>query len=469
MANFEWMICIDNKVIGPFTSENVAALLTVGRLFGTDFIWCQGMKSWILIRDCERFKVNHPAAPRVPIPRSLEDLPGKDIGLELDLGVSNGPHPRTAPRTEPRTEEVALEIETGNAGVATELKDMEFGDRTARLMKAQVQTQTQNQTQPQFQPQPQPQPQPQAQHRPQAQPYLQQNPSSASLHSSDPNTPIQRHILRADPPRTEIKTPGQTPNPAISTQQGLNLQQRQRPAQIGFERDPQVIPISPGVRPQSHIVNQQLNAAQSRSIPQSQSGIPQQPLPNPRPQPSVNPINLAYSANQTGIQAPLSNPQSAAGNGPAPISLSIEPIAQAVVIGHQTQGALAVRGNTPDQDPTRIRQHKRIGVESTNIVTSHGAFEVLNISEGGLFAKSNGEIMMIGTELKFSLKSSKIPESLLMMGTVVRRSGVSETQLGFAIEFVFASEPARDQFRQYIKSVLNSKIFIEINEYQTDG
>jgi uncharacterized protein (TIGR02266 family) len=85
------------------------------------------------------------------------------------------------------------------------------------------------------------------------------------------------------------------------------------------------------------------------------------------------------------------------------------------------------------KDWPKVRRAVRMPVKGKVEVEKEGSFDVLNVSEGGVFVKAKAPLEM-GTELRFKLKLEDIEKAFDMTGVVIRE-GEGEGQKGFAIEF----------------------------------
>lgn len=82
----------------------------------------------------------------------------------------------------------------------------------------------------------------------------------------------------------------------------------------------------------------------------------------------------------------------------------------------------------------KIRKFPRIGNHDvTATVKGHGDFQILNLSEGGVFFKSQKPIE-IGQEVQFTLYFKSEKKTLEMTGIVVRHGEVDRQQ-GFALQY----------------------------------
>jgi hypothetical protein len=129
------------------------------------------------------------------------------------------------------------------------------------------------------------------------------------------------------------------------------------------------------------------------------------------PYPSVPPPSVETSAPQ--VQAPVMQAPAAAAETakPAPISSSKA---------------------APKQWP-KIRRYTRVAADGTVEIEGHGSFEIVDLSEGGVFLHSDTPLAL-GTELKFRLVCSKFDKPFDMTGIVIRE-GISAGTKGFGVQF----------------------------------
>jgi hypothetical protein len=95
--------------------------------------------------------------------------------------------------------------------------------------------------------------------------------------------------------------------------------------------------------------------------------------------------------------------------------------------------APAAEPEKPKQVFSKSRRHSRVVVKGTLETSDYKNYTVVNLSESGLFVKSN-EPLPIGTELKFSLFLTGMQRPVEMTGVVIRH-GQAEGEGGFAVEF----------------------------------
>ncbi len=98
----------------------------------------------------------------------------------------------------------------------------------------------------------------------------------------------------------------------------------------------------------------------------------------------------------------------------------------------------------------KVRRHWRVPVTGKLHAGEHGDLEVTNISESGLFCRTEAKIPT-GTELKFTLCSSAFATELKMTGVVIRQSSEPEVP-GFAIEFTRMNPVHKRIIAEYVKS-----------------
>lgn len=105
----------------------------------------------------------------------------------------------------------------------------------------------------------------------------------------------------------------------------------------------------------------------------------------------------------------------------------------------------------PKTDPQFPHSRPRVGIEAQLVSKEHGAFVVVNVSEGGVFLKADDPIP-VGTDVKFSLQSNKLPKILDMTGIVIRHSNPNDVFKGFAIEFTRVNPAHKRLLQDYVKS-----------------
>jgi hypothetical protein len=122
-------------------------------------------------------------------------------------------------------------------------------------------------------------------------------------------------------------------------------------------------------------------------------------------------------------------------------------------------GVKAARGENGDaakgqgQKRVRVRRHPRALFEAKLSTVNFGSFETHNVSEGGVYVKSERLLLPIGTTLNFRLESPSLPSTFELSGVVVRL-GTAHDPPGFGIEFTKITEEQRRQIRAYVEGKL---------------
>jgi hypothetical protein len=98
----------------------------------------------------------------------------------------------------------------------------------------------------------------------------------------------------------------------------------------------------------------------------------------------------------------------------------------------------------------KARRFIRVEISGGVDTPEHGKFNVVDISPGGVFVKSE-KPLDIGTELKFTLQSDAFENTLEMTGVVIRH-GTSYGAKGFAIEFTRLNPSYRRLFQEYVEN-----------------
>jgi hypothetical protein len=106
-------------------------------------------------------------------------------------------------------------------------------------------------------------------------------------------------------------------------------------------------------------------------------------------------------------------------------------------------------------EKTRLRRYPRVIFEGRVEIEGHGEYDVTNVSAGGLFMRTEKPIV-IGTSVRFRLKSSSFPRALEMTGIVVRHVKADEGE-GFAVEFTDLDPGHKRTLDVYIKFKLIDK------------
>jgi len=83
---------------------------------------------------------------------------------------------------------------------------------------------------------------------------------------------------------------------------------------------------------------------------------------------------------------------------------------------------------------SKLAMHPRFKIDGTVLTESGQSFDIVDISEGGVFLASE-KPLEIGTELVFRLEAKGLEEIMKMTGVVIRY-GERQDQPGFAVEFM---------------------------------
>jgi hypothetical protein len=104
----------------------------------------------------------------------------------------------------------------------------------------------------------------------------------------------------------------------------------------------------------------------------------------------------------------------------------------------------------PPKKP-KIRKGERVAITATVSVTGAGEFDVVNISENGVFIEGVQGKIEVGSDIKFKLKSKVFEKELDMTGVVVRAGATGETK-GYAIEMTRVNPAHKRMILDYIES-----------------
>jgi len=86
--NKKWYLHMMGEVLGPLPTETLSTMLTQGRVMFTDFIWCDGYKTWIRPVDVDVFKKLLPPPPNTPLPTAGKKLPPTSIEVEEEETIA---------------------------------------------------------------------------------------------------------------------------------------------------------------------------------------------------------------------------------------------------------------------------------------------------------------------------------------------------------------------------------------------
>lgn len=105
----------------------------------------------------------------------------------------------------------------------------------------------------------------------------------------------------------------------------------------------------------------------------------------------------------------------------------------------------------PPSKESRIRRHERVPIQGRAISDRQGALEILDISEGGIFVRSELDPAP-GTSLRVRIESDLLARALSVTGIVVR-SGMVDGVRGFGIEFTGMAPADRVIIQTYVRAV----------------
>ncbi len=110
---------------------------------------------------------------------------------------------------------------------------------------------------------------------------------------------------------------------------------------------------------------------------------------------------------------------------------------------------------TPTQTWTKVRGFERVFISGKLHIETHGTFDIINLSEGGVFLKTTSTIPPLGEELKFEIESQSLGKKLTSMTGVIIRQGIALDNTGFAIEFTRLNPAYKRILRDYIQKTKN--------------
>lgn len=156
------------------------------------------------------------------------------------------------------------------------------------------------------------------------------------------------------------------------------------------------------------------------------------------PQPSPPPLRAVAGARPPPTASPARRPMAQA--------------AQAAAVAPPPAGS-AARPAPRAEAPLKewIRRYGRVKLAGTALIDGFGDYEIVDISEGGVFLKAPTPIPF-GTDLKFRIESERLPKALDMTGIVIREGASEDGQFGFAIQFTRVNPAHRRVIHDYVKA-----------------
>ena len=68
-----WYLHLSGQIAGPFEENSFLALIKSNRIFGTDFVWTEGMSQWVRAMDISPWKQYFPMKPSVSVPTKHQE------------------------------------------------------------------------------------------------------------------------------------------------------------------------------------------------------------------------------------------------------------------------------------------------------------------------------------------------------------------------------------------------------------
>jgi len=103
-----------------------------------------------------------------------------------------------------------------------------------------------------------------------------------------------------------------------------------------------------------------------------------------------------------------------------------------------------------------LGKFQRVGGKGANVqIEEHGSFNVVNMSEGGIFLESK-QPPFVGTEVTLSLELPGVEKKLDLTGVVIRH-GIAEEIVGFAVEFTRLNPAHKRVLRDFIAERIKEK------------
>lgn len=113
-------------------------------------------------------------------------------------------------------------------------------------------------------------------------------------------------------------------------------------------------------------------------------------------------------------------------------------------------GASPVPRDLPSKE-SRIRRFERVPIQGRAVTDEQGTLEIVDISEGGIFVKSDLDPPE-GTSLRLRIESALLVRPLTVTGVVVRGGVVNGTR-GFGVEFTGMPPSDRMLIQTYVRAV----------------
>jgi Tfp pilus assembly protein PilZ len=110
---------------------------------------------------------------------------------------------------------------------------------------------------------------------------------------------------------------------------------------------------------------------------------------------------------------------------------------------------------SPTKKPALGKFQRVRGLGAKVQIEEHGSFNVVNMSEGGIFLESK-QPPFVGTEVTLSLELPSVEKKLDLTGVVIRH-GIAEEIVGFAVEFTRLNPAHKRVLRDFIAERIKEK------------
>lgn len=115
MSEKTWFLHVDGEAIGPLSTATLTKMLEQNRCNPADYVWSEGLFSWMRIADCQEFAGMLPPVPKIPTPRggvaTAAPAPAKAAAKPKAVAKPAPKIVAPEPEPEPEAEEVVAEAE----------------------------------------------------------------------------------------------------------------------------------------------------------------------------------------------------------------------------------------------------------------------------------------------------------------------------------------------------------------------
>lgn len=168
------------------------------------------------------------------------------------------------------------------------------------------------------------------------------------------------------------------------------------------------------------------------------------------------PMEDAPKAEKSAPAAPSARAAAAVAQAPEapPAFTERKKPALKVVPTEAKPAAAAPKPAAPAQPKTWVARYERVPMDGTVTVNGTDKYPIVNISESGILMQM-GQVVEVGSEVKFRIESKALDKVLDMTGIVIREADAQPKII--AIEFTRVNPAHRRLIKEYVAKKLASK------------